>query len=322
MKRSLLTLLTSFLATIGFAQQSAQYSQYMFNSLVINPAYAGYKENLNVSVLHRNQWTGIKGSPKTQSVVLDGALFESKNVGLGVSIVNDKLGIQGQSSAYINYAYRLPVGENNARLAFGLAAGAIQYSLNSDLAKIDDPTDPNFAQKESVIDPDAKFGVYYSNDKWYAGFSVTDMLSKLLAGSRSASIARNNQHYFLTAGMLANLNENLKFKPSIMVRSDLKAPSSVDLNAFFLLKEAVWLGASYRAGVNMLKTQNIKSGTFQSNSVVGVMEVFVGQKFRLGYAYDYAVSDLNSYTNGTHEISLGLILNAKQKNALLTPRYF
>src|SRR5690606_18679278 len=127
------------------AQQDAQFSQYMFNSLVINPAYAGYKETLNISLLHRDQWGGIEGAPKTQSLVLDGAFFNDKKVGLGLTVLNDKNGLLNQSSAYANYAYRIRMGENDARLSFGLAIGAAQYRLNGEDAFIDDPTDPNFS---------------------------------------------------------------------------------------------------------------------------------------------------------------------------------
>jgi len=166
MKKLLLLLLFfGLLKPESFAQQDAQYSQYMFNSLVINPAYAGYKESYNVSLLNRNQWVGIKGAPKTQTVVLDGAFFENQKVGLGLTIVNDKIGIQGQTAAYANYSYRLPVGANNTRLAFGLAVGVSQYTLNSDQATIDYPNDPNFNDgKQSYFAPDAKFGLFYNTD--------------------------------------------------------------------------------------------------------------------------------------------------------------
>ena len=327
MKRILLTLLLFCIIQLGAkAQQDAQYSQYMFNSLVINPAYAGYKEAYNMSLLNRNQWVGIDKAPKTQSLVADGSFFKGNKVGLGLTIVNDQIGLQSQTSAYANYAYRLPVGINNARLAFGLAVGLSQYSLNRQNAIIQDPNDPNYNDgKLNYTAPDAKFGLFFSNDKFYAGLSATNLLSQAINYQQSGSdvIARQGRHYFLTSGYLLDLNPTLKFKPSFMIRDDSKGPTNIDLNTFFLIKEALWIGASYRTGAYFRNNPNVDANAFKQNSLVGAVEFFVAKKFRLGYAYDYALSDLSGYSSGTHEISLGVILQStKSSNALPTPRYF
>ena len=309
----------------GSAQQDAQYSQYMFNSLVINPAYAGYREALNVSMLHRDQWTGFNGAPKTQSIVIDGALGTEKRVGLGLSIVNDKVGLQRQSSAHANYAYRLPVGADNARLSFGLSVGLAQFVLNTSDANLGDLDDPNFSGSRTYFVPDARFGLHYSNEKFYAGASATNLLAKSIDYNQVGknTIARQGRHFFVTAGYLLDLNENMKFKPSFLFKEDTKGPTSLDVNSFFLLKNSLWLGASYRSGVNLWKKNSLNTGSFKQNSLVGVVETFFLDKFRLGYAYDYSLTKLGSNTNGTHEISLGLILNGNRKStALLTPRYF
>lgn len=326
MKRFSIVILISCLSRLSaFSQQDAQFSQYMFNSLVINPAYAGYKEDINLSLLHRNQWVGLPGSPKTQTLIIDGAFFNNKNVGLGLSIVNDKIGLQAQTAAYANYSYRLPVGENS-RLAFGLALGVSQYTLNAGQANIDDPNDPNFNDgNQNYLAPDGKFGVHYSNEKFYAGASVTNMISSSLNYQQTGKdvIARQGKHFFITAGYLAVLNENVKFKPSVMFREDTKGPSNLDLNAFFLIKEAVWLGASYRSGLNLWEKPEWESGSFKKNAVVGVVEMFFAKKYRIGYSYDHSLSDMGDYTNGTHEISLGMVINRNKKvTAMPTPRYF
>ncbi|WP_026898597.1 PorP/SprF family type IX secretion system membrane protein [Daejeonella oryzae] len=327
MKRILLTLLLFCIIQLAAkAQQDAHYSQYMFNSLVINPAYAGYKEAYNLSLLNRNQWVGIEGAPKTQSFIADGAFFKGQKVGLGLAVVNDKIGLQGTTSAYANYAYRLPVGKDNARLAFGLALGVTQYTLNGNSAVIEDPNDPNYNDgRLNYTAPDAKFGLFFSNDKFYAGASATNLLSESQDYQETGQsvIARQGRHYFLTAGYLLDLNPTLKFKPSFMIRDDAKGPTNIDLNTFFLIKEAVWVGASYRTGAYFKNNPDVEANSFKQNSLVGAVELFVAKKFRLGYAYDYALSDLSSYSNGTHEISLGLILqSSKTTNALPTPRYF
>ncbi|HEY0668245.1 MAG TPA: type IX secretion system membrane protein PorP/SprF [Sphingobacteriaceae bacterium] len=320
--RVVLCCVACFLFSSSFAQQNAQYSQYMFNTLVINPAYAGYKEALNVSLLHRDQWTGFKGAPKTQSVVVDGAFFNNQNVGLGVAIVNDKAGLLGQTSAYVNYAYRLPVG-NDARLSFGLAAGVVQYSLDNTRAEINDVNDPGFSGgNQSYMGPDGKFGVYFSNEKLYAGASVTNLMGEAVTyTSGSGTISKQARHYFLTAGYLVDLGETLKMKPSFLIRDDFKGPTGLDINTFFLINETVWLGASYRTGMNVWKANPNSTTTLKQNSVVGVVELNLARKFRVGYAYDYSLSGIGSYTNGSHEISLGMTINKKQ-HAMPTPRYF
>ena len=326
MKKLSLTFLLFCVCKLSvMAQQDPQFSQYMFNSLIINPAYAGYKEELNVSLLHRNQWIGLPGSPKSQSIIIDGAFFNNNNVGLGLSILNDKIGLQSQTAAYANYSYRVPVGENS-RLAFGLALGVSQYSLNASGANIDNPNDPNFMNgNQSYFSPDGKFGIHYSNDKFYAGASVTNLISESLNYQRTGKyvIARQGKHFFLTAGYLANLGETIKFKPSIMFREDTKGPTNMDLNAFFLFKDAVWIGASYRSGLDIWEKPEAGNTMFKKNAVVGMVEMFFAKNYRLGYAYDYSLSALGDYTNGTHEVSLGFIIsNNKKVTAMPTPRYF
>ena len=307
----------------AFAQQDAQYSQYMFNSLVINPAYAGYKESLNISALHRDQWAGVEGGPKTQSLVVDGSFFDDK-VGLGLSIVNDKVGLQRQSSAFVNYAYRLKVGAD-ATLAFGLGAGVGQYTVNALDANVDDMTDPNFmGGNSSYFAPDIRAGIHFSNDKFYVGFSTTNLLSQSLdyGNANKNLIVKQGRHFFLTAGYLVDITDFLKFKPSFLVKEDTKGPTNLDVNSFFLLGEKVWVGASYRTSVNLLDKTGVASGVKSANAVVGMVELYTGNGWRLGYAYDYSLSSIKGYTGSTHEISLGLTLGGKKQYRILSPRYF
>ncbi len=324
MRKFYLLLLGLLPGTLALAQQDAQYSQYMFNSMVINPAYAGYREKFNISLLHRDQWTGFSGAPKTQSFIADGAFTRNKNVGLGIAVVNDKFGLLGQSSAYLNYAYRLPVGPD-ARLSFGLAAGVAQYRIDNGGAQVEDPDDQNFSGgNESYIGPDGKFGIHFSNEKLYAGLSVTNLLARAVRyESLNGTVSRQGRHFFLTAGYLVDLNDDLKLKPSFLLKEDLKGPASLDINSFLLIRESVWVGGSFRTGVNLWKTNTLNSAAINQNSVVGAVEFLVAEKFRLGYAYDRSIGGLRSSADGSHEISLGLVLNATKKStAVLTPRYF
>lgn len=318
-----LTLILLVLLKPAFSQQDPQYSQYMFNTLVINPAYSGYRETLNVSMLHRDQWTGFNGAPKTQSMILDGTIGPEKKVGLGFSIVNDREGLLKQTSAHANYAYRLPVGDES-RLAFGISLGIGQYTLNSSDAQLVDITDETFA-KQTYFVPDARFGIHYSTPKLYAGVSATNMLANAIDYQQVGknTIARRGRHYFITAGYLIDLNESFKLKPSVLLKEDTKGPTSLDLNTLVLIKDAIWIGASYRTGVNLWKKTGLNNGAINQNSVVGIVETFFLRNLRAGYSYDHSISSSNS-VNGTHEISLGLVLNGggKKSAALLTPRYF
>lgn len=325
MKRFLLQLLIVVFPLLAKSQNEITYSQYMFNNLLVNPAYAGYKEDINVNLLSRNQWVGIKGAPTTQSLIADGAFFHNKNVGLGLTVLNDRIGIQGQTAIMANYAYRLPVGQQG-RLSFGVGVGAVQFSLNGDKAIVGDQTDINFSGTQNYLSPDAKLGVHYSDDVFYAGLSANNLLTTALNknNERAAFVILPPVHMFLTVGAMINVNESVKMKPSLMLRDDPQSMGNFDVNASFLFKDVLWLGGSYRMGVDMWKKTNSLNATFQQNSLVGLVEVFVAKQFRIGYAYDYSLSDLNSYSSGSHEISLGFTVGNKnyRSNALTTPRYF
>jgi len=310
-------------AFVAFGQQDAQFSQYMFNTLVINPAYAGYKGTLNLSALHRSQWIGVNGAPETQSLVLDGS-FANDKLGLALTIVNDNIGLQGQTNAYFNYAYKIKTSEEGT-LAFGLGVGLGQVSMNNGGANFNDPSDPNFnGGRLSFIAPDARAGVHYSNDKFYAGFSATNLFSRVFDYSTDTKnlIINQGQHFFLTAGYLIDVNDFLKFKPSFLIREDTKGPTSLDINNFFLLGEKVWIGASYRTAVNLFNKNSTIGDVRNRNALIGLLEVYAGKGFRLGYSYDQSLSGLQGFDNGSHEISLGYTFGSKKDYRILSPRYF
>mgnify|MGYP006155477539 CR=1 FL=1 len=307
----------------ALAQQDAQYSQYMFNSLVINPGYAGYKQTLNASGLYRLQWVGVEGAPTTQSLVLDGSFFDDK-IGLGLTVVKDKIGLQDLTSTFLNAAYKVTVS-NGATLSFGIGAGFNQYKFNTGNAQTDDPNDPTYALGQGAFStPDLRTGVHYSTDRFYAGLSVTNMFSSFWDYGSTAenSILKQGRHYFLTAGYLIDINNFLKFKPSFLIKEDTKGPSNLDINNFFLLGEKVWLGASYRTSVNLLKKSGVTGSVRAPDAIVGLVEVFATDGVRIGYAYDHAMSSLKGLDFGSHEISLGITFGPKRRIPILSPRYF
>ena len=310
MKRFLMVMLCLFPAAL-FAQQDAVYSQYLFNQMLINPAYAGSTEALNMNFLSRNQWTGISGAPTTQSALVDGAFGKAKKVGLGISFLNDKAGLENQTGVFVNYAYRLITGPKS-RLSFGLGVGMTQYMLNGNDAVIDDISDPNFLRKEIYFTPDARAGVFYTSPGFFAGFSATNLLTHVLNGSaKSNTVILPYTHLFLTAGGIFGKTDDIKFKPSVMLRDDPAGMGNLDFNAMLTLKQQLTVGASYRLGVNILNKNGLENARTQQNALIAMVSILFAKQINLGYAYDYSLSQLNALSSGTHEISLGFVLGRR-----------
>jgi len=322
MKRILLIagLLTSLGLTVN-AQQDAQYSQYMFNGIYINPAYAGYKEALNLHAFYRNQWTGIAGAPKSFSLAVD-AIANDGNVGLALQVSSDKLGAQDNLSAYASYAYRIRMNaDGSSRLAIGLSAGILQSGINGTTLN---PNDPETDMPAGLhrLTPDARAGIFFANDKYFAGFSVDNLVVQAFKNTgRFTWLPQTKLHYYLTAGMLLPINEDIQLKPSFLLKDDRGGPTSLDLNAFLLFKDIVWVGGSYRTGVKMYDKSYLQKNLMYRNAAVAAVEVFPVPNLRVGYAYDFSVGPLQSYSGGSHEISVGFTFN-KQNIRMATPRVF
>ena len=307
------------------AQQVAQYSQYMFNGIYINPAYAGYKEQLNLHSFYRNQWTGIKGAPKSASLAVD-AIANDGNVGLAFQLASDKLGPQSTISAYGSYAYRIRLSssDESARLALGLGLGVVQNTLNGNMLEAIDPNDPRATMGiERNLLPDARTGVFFSNDRWYAGVSIDNLIAHYLDKNKGNMVMFPVQkpHYYLTAGMLLPINETVQFKPSFLLKDDRGGPTSLDVNAFVLLADRIWLGGSYRTAVKLYDKSYLQNDLAKANSIVAMTEFFATPQLRIGYAYDYATSSLRGTTGGTHEISVGFYIKPRQIR-MMSQRYF
>ncbi len=305
----------------SYGQQDAQFSQYMFNGIYINPAYAGYKEELNLHSFYRTQWTGIKGAPRTMSLAVD-AIANEGNVGLALQVSADKLGAQNNLLAYLNYAYRIKMNrEGTSRLAFGVGAGAMQLGIDGSLLTTNDPEFNKPEGMQSTIVPDGRAGVYFANDKVYAGFSADNLIAQYIDIKRYAFIPQPKIHYYLTAGMLLPLSEDFQLKPSFLIKEDRGGPTSLDVNTFLLLSNTIWVGASYRTGIKVFDKSYLQKELSKKNSMVLATEIFPSKSIRIGYAYDFSVGPLQGESGGTHEISLGFYF--RQKNArMTTPRYF
>lgn len=324
MKKTIILSLLLIASYVLKAQQAAQFSQYMFNGIYINPAYAGYKEELNLHSFYRNQWVGIQGSPKSMSLAVD-AVANDGNVGLAFQISSDKLGAQNSLAGYVNYAYRIRLGNSeNERLAFGIGVGVIQNSVDGTQLQPIDLNDNRLPiGLQSSILPDARLGAFYSSDKWYAGVSVDYLLAQYMVRPTvdQAFYPTPKPHIYVTAGGLLPINEVVQLKPSFLLKDDRGGPTTLDVNAFLLLADKIWIGGSYRTGVKLYDKSYLQNDLLQRNSIVGMTEFFVSPQVRLGYAFDYSLTQINGYSGGTHEISIGFYFKSKNLR-LLSPRCF
>lgn len=298
------------------AQQNPQYSQYIFNGLVINPAYAGSKGILNINGMHRNQWVGLAGAPTTQTLSLDAAVLKEK-VGLGLHVMNDQIGAQGQKSFYASTAFRVRLGES-ARLALGIAGGASQYYLDGTQLR---PTDPGYdaaipSGREMSMLPDAKAGLFFNTERFYLGLSASN-----LVGFKNEFAITPTRHYFLTSGYIFDLSDMIKFKPSFLIKDDLKSTTNLDLNSFFLIGDRIWLGGGYRMGLKYLHQSTAENEDLSmQNAWMGMAEIYFTPKIKIGYAHDITLTGLSSYS--THEVSIGFYFFKKEEARTLTIRYF
>ena len=288
------------------AQQDPHYTQYMYNMNVINPAYAGSKENLSFGLLYRKQWVQIEGAPTTFSA--SGSAPVGKNVGLGLSVIKDQIGPVSETNAYADFSYTLHLGGEH-RLAFGLKAGATFQTIGlfSEIGNgyVPDPNDEAFAEDTNNINLNIGAGLFYYTNKYYIAFSVPNTLKATHLNYNGRRYGTEVSHYFLTGGYVFDLTPNVKFKPFAMVKSAFNAPVSVDASTNFMFYDKFEIGATYRL----------------EDSFGAMVNFAITPNLRIGYAYDHIISDLNATTKSSHEIILLFDLNFPKKVSQ-SPRYF
>ena len=324
-KKICMLLMMALFMTKARAQQTIQFSQYVFNGLAVNPAYAGYKEDWTVNLSSRIQWVGINGAPQTETASVDGALGNTNNnVGLGLIATVDHLGPESISSVYANYAYRLRLDEEDTkRLSFGIGFGVMQYSLNGSEFNATDVGDGSIpAGTVSKVSPDFRFGIYYSSPNIYVGASVFNLISNSLVNiTNNAPIVREDRTVYLTAGMLIPMSDFVDLKPSFMIKEDFAGPTNLDLTSFLVLNKTVWLGASYQTGFVTFNKTNLQNSLNETDALSAIVQFYINDHFRIGYSYDFTLSKLANYQSGTHEISLSISFPDK-KQRIVSPRYF
>jgi type IX secretion system PorP/SprF family membrane protein len=306
------------------AQQEVQFTQYMFNGLAINPAYAGHKEVFNCQVTYRNQWADADfiGAPRTIAVSVDQGI-PKKKIGLGVHLIKDEIGLQSHTSGFLSFSFRFPVSENTS-LALGIAAGMSQYRLDgSKLTPADNLDMVLPIGNATTIMPDAKFGVYLSNDRYYLGVSAANLFNNNVgfAGDQKNIITRQQLHGFFTGGLILPLSETIGIYPSFLIKSDFKAPASGDLNLFLMIRNIVWVGGSIRSAVKVLPNNNFSSDLSGPASAGLSAQLFPSNSFRIGYSYDFNIAG-HQYPTGSHEVGLGFYLYKYRPERMVSPRYY
>ena len=285
-------------ATTVFGQQDAQYTQYMYNMVVINPAYAGSKGVPAIGLLGRTQWVGVEGAPRTATLSFNSPI--GKATGLGLSVIYDEIGPVKESNIFADFSYTIFTGEEG-RLAFGLKAG---ISL-LDIGYLDTVDPDPLNEPINQASPNFGAGIYYYTNKFYAGLSIPNFIETrhLESGDGYVSTASEKMHYFVTAGYVFDLADNLLLKPSTMLKSTSGAPLSVDLSLNLLVNQMFEVGMSYRF----------------DDSISGMVGFQVNSDFRIGYAYDYTTTNFGDYNSGSHEIIMLFEFNRRQ---IKSPRFF
>ena len=291
----------------SIAQTEPMYSQYMFNMLGVNPAYAGSREASSFNFFQRSQWIGLQGAPQTTSFSFDQSIL-NKRAGWGIQFYDDKIGVEKADGINIMGSTRIQVSENGI-LSGGLSLGLMNYRI--DLMNVTGrftPNDPAFYSNLNKWMPSLGLGVYYNTDNFYAGVSVPNILKSRLTAFdliRSGLQKVNQKHIFLTTGIVIPINEDLKLKPSTMIKMVEGAPIEADFNTNIWLRDIIGVGVSYRTG----------------DAVIGMAEIQANQNLRFGYAYDMTISPLKFYNTGTHEIMIRYEIG-NFKNKIKSTRYF
>ncbi len=289
-----------------YAQQDPMYTQYMNNILSVNPAYAGVGEMLNMMVVSRNQWVAFDGAPVTQSFVIHSPITKYR-MGVGLSLLKDKIGVISQTGAYIDYSYRIPFGEKSF-LSLGLKGGVNFYEAGlSELSTIDS-NDPIFATDVTRnFLPNVGIGLFLNSERFFTGLSIPKMIRNEINKNEYSSeyISKEQIHLFFMAGYVFDINRIIKFKPYFLTKYVQNAPLSVDLSAQLLFFDRLWVGAMYRIG----------------DAVGGLVQIQLSNQLRVGYSYDVTASELNTFNNGTHEVLVSYDFNFG-RGKVRSPRYF
>jgi len=302
----LLTLCLVGFSSTSYAQQDPQYTQYMYNTQVINPAYAGTRGSLDFAILYRSQWVGVDGAPKTGTFTVNSPIGAAENMGLGLSIVSEEVGPVTNTNINIDYSYTINVSDTY-KLAFGLKAGFDILNIDFNKLNISDPGDVFESNIDNEIQPQIGTGVYYYSNKFYAGLSVPNILNSQYfdESNTGQAVATERLHYFFITGYVFDLSDSVKFKPTLLTKMVSGAPLQADVSANFMFNEKFTIGAAYRwsAAFSAMVGFQATDGLF------------------IGLGYDQETTDFSKYNDGSYEIILRYEV-FKRPERILTPRFF
>ena len=301
------TRLTSFIllvvAAASYGQQDAQFTQYMYNTININPAYAGSRGAMSIFALHRTQWVGLDGAPTTNAVSINTPISNS-NLGLGVSFVNDKIGPTNENTISADLSYSIQTSAD-FKLSFGMKATANLFNLNASKLNPVSQGDAQFQNLRNVFTPNVGAGIYYHSDKAYLGLSVPNFIQTNRYNDNEVAIFKDKINYYFIGGYVFDLSNDIKFKPAFLTKVVEGSPLQVDVSANFMFVEKLTLGVAYRWSAAM-------------SAMVGFQ---VSDGMYIGYGYDLETTNLENYNSGSHEIFLRYEI-FKNSNKILTPRFF
>lgn len=307
-------LLTAAVFSSGYlavqAQQVPMYTHYMYNTLSVNPAYAGSRDALTITALHRQQWVDFKGAPVTQTLTIHSPVG-NEHVGLGLSVTNDNIGPTNNTSVFGDFAFRIKLNQKS-KLAFGLSAGVNILQANLSELDLDQQNDPSF--QNNIVNraiPNVGFGMYYSRERFYAGVSALNLIENYYSVENRNNggdlVGKEQRHYFLIAGTMIKLGSNLEFKPTTLIKVTPAAPIQADLTASFIIMKRLLLGAMYR-----------------TDDAYGLLiGVDLTPQLHIGYSYDYSYGlKTGAYNKGSHEIMLRYDFIFSSQKQIQSPRYF
>lgn len=303
MKTKILLISLMFTAVVSYAQQDAQFTQYMYNTINVNPAYAGSRGAMSIFALHRTQWVGLDGAPTTNAVSIN-TPFNNSRLGLGVSIINDKIGPTHENTISTDLSYTIPTSET-LKLSFGIKATANLFDLDVNRLDPKDQGDSRLQGYNNKISPNIGAGIYLHSDKAYLGISVPSFIESNRYSDNDVAIYKEKINYYLIAGYVMDLNYNLKFKPALLTKMVQGAPLQVDVSGNFLFNDKFTVGLAYRWSAAM-------------SAMVGFQ---VSDALYIGYGYDLETTKLDNYNSGSHEIFLRYEI-FKNNNKITTPRFF
>ncbi|MCA1967145.1 MAG: type IX secretion system membrane protein PorP/SprF [Flavobacterium sp.] len=300
--KTILTIICAFILQSMYSQQDSQYTQYMYNTPLINPAYAGSRETITAFLLHRNQWVGLDGAPVTNNFSINMPVGDS-NFGVGLNFVNDEIGPVAENQISVDLAYFIQISENY-KLSLGLKGTGNLFQLDVNKLRIYDPADPQFQNMNTEFSPNVGAGLYLFSDKTYFGLSVPNFFESYRYNDNNIEITKEKMHFYFIAGHVFTLSDNIDFKPAVLSKIVEGAPLQADITANFLFFDKLTLGAAYRwdASVSALAGFQISDSWF------------------IGYGYDLETTKLANYNSGSHEIFLRYeFFNRSRVSA---PRFF